>query len=161
MRIYLGLGSNIDRVRYIRTGVHTLQAMFGELTLSPVYESPAEGFAGDSFYNMVVGLDTTIDISKLSAQLKQIEADCGRVKSAEKFADRTLDIDILLYGDAILHDDGYDIPRDEILRYAFVLKPLADIAGEIIHPQQQQTIATLWQQFPKPVSLKVVELEFN
>ncbi|MBD3645599.1 2-amino-4-hydroxy-6-hydroxymethyldihydropteridine diphosphokinase [Alcanivorax sp.] len=134
-RVYLSLGSNIDRAHNIRSGLQALAAAFGELAVSPVYESEAVGFSGDAFYNLVVGIDTTLSVGELAAALRDIEKDHGRVRGEKKFSSRTLDIDILTYDDLTGEIDGVQLPRDEILKHAFVLKPLVDLAPDAIHPE--------------------------
>ncbi len=142
-RVYLSFGSNIDREHNIRSGLDALARHFPQLLLSPVYESSAVGFDGEAFLNLVVAIDTELSVGELSAMLRAIEADHGRTRGEKKFASRTLDIDILTYGDAVGVIDGVELPRDEILKHAFVLKPLADIAPEERHPLLQKNYAEL------------------
>ena len=136
--VFLSLGSNIDRERHIRSGLQALEAAFGELTIRPVYESEAVGFDGDAFYNLVVGMTTALPVGELETRLKGIEKDHGRVRGEKKFSSRTLDIDILTYGDVTGTVDGVQLPRDEILKHAFVLKPLVDLVPDERHPETGQ-----------------------
>ncbi len=142
-RVYLSFGSNIDREHNIRSGLDALARRCGELSLSPVYESAAVGFNGAAFLNLVVAIDTDLSVGELSALLRAIEADHGRTRGEKKFASRTLDIDILTYADAVGVIDGVELPRDEILKHAFVLKPLVDIAPEEKHPLLRKSYADL------------------
>ena len=142
-RVYLSLGSNIDRQHNLRSGLAALGRAFGELSLSPVYESAAVGFDGAPFFNLVAAIDTAMSVAELSATLRRIEADHGRVRGEKKYASRTLDIDILTYGDTVGVVDGVQLPRDEILKYAFVLQPLADLAPQERHPQLRKSYADL------------------
>ncbi len=142
-RVYLSFGSNIDRERNIRSGLDALAQHFPQLVLSPVYESAAVGFDGEAFLNLVVAIDTDLSVGELSALLRAIEADHGRTRGEKKFASRTLDIDILTYGDAVGVIDAVELPRDEILKHAFVLKPLADMAPEEKHPLLQKSYSAL------------------
>ena len=148
-RVYLSLGSNIDQQRYLCAALDALQAQFGELMISPVYESEAVGFEGDNFYNLVVGIETDIAVGKLSSVLRSIEEDNDRTRGGSKFSSRTLDIDILTYGEQNGSIDGIELPRDEILKYAFVLLPLADIAGDDLHPLSATSYRDLWHSFER------------
>lgn len=142
-QVFLSLGSNIDREHNIRSGLNALARVFAPLAISPVYESEAVGFDGDAFYNLVVGLQTTLSVGELTACLKGIEKDHGRVRGEKKFSSRTLDIDILTYNDRVGEVDGVQLPRDEILKHAFVLKPLVDLAPDALHPETQTSYQAL------------------
>ena len=133
-RVYLSFGSNIDREQNIRSGLDALARRFGQVLLSPVYESEAVGFDGEPFLNLVAAIDTDLTVGELSEVLRAIEASHGRVRGEKKFSSRTLDIDILTYGEASGLVEGVELPRDEILKHAFVLRPLADLAPEATHP---------------------------
>lgn len=146
-RVYVSIGSNIDRDAAIRGGVRALRERFGPLTLSSVYESEAVGFDGDNFYNLVAGFDSDEDVQTVAEALREIEDAHGRVRSGPRFSSRTLDLDLLLYDDLVLASP--QIPRHEILHNAFVLWPLAEIAPEAVHPQERVTFAVLWARFDK------------
>ncbi|MDO3385300.1 2-amino-4-hydroxy-6-hydroxymethyldihydropteridine diphosphokinase [Gilvimarinus sp. SDUM040013] len=146
-RVYLSLGSNIDRYRHIAAALDALALRFGELTISTVYESEAVGFAGSNFLNLVVGIETAESLADLSQTLKQIEDANGRDRSGPKFSPRTLDIDILTYDDFCGEAGGVQLPRDEITKNAFVLLPLSELAPEQRHPVAQKTYRSLWQEY--------------
>ncbi len=146
-RVWLGLGSNIDAEKHIRAAIDQLRSAYGELVVSPVYESEAVGFKGDNFLNLVVGIFSDQALDELHDSLKQIETDNGRLRHSEKFSARTLDIDVLTYGSHDLTEQGINIPRHEILTYAFVLKPLADVAPEETHPHVEISYRKLWDGF--------------
>jgi 2-amino-4-hydroxy-6-hydroxymethyldihydropteridine diphosphokinase len=148
-QVYVGIGSNINREESIRGGLESLSEKFGELTLSDIYESEAYGFDGDNFYNLVAGFQTDLPVTGLNTALKGIETDLGREQHGKKFQPRTLDIDLLLYGNLVRHDENVDVPREDIELYAFVLKPLADIAGDVRHPEINKTFAEMWSAFDK------------
>ena len=148
-RVWLSLGSNIDRDKHISAAIEQLGAQFGKLVISPVYESRAVGFAGEDFFNLVVGIETEASISELTHQLHAIEVKQGRRRSNAKFASRTLDIDLLTYGESTITEGSISLPRNEITRYAFVLRPLADVAGSEIHPLTQHSYQALWRAFDK------------
>ncbi|MGD8742589.1 MAG: 2-amino-4-hydroxy-6-hydroxymethyldihydropteridine diphosphokinase [Granulosicoccaceae bacterium] len=161
-RVYLSLGSNIDAHSNLRAGMQDLHAHYGELQVSTVYESEAVGFDGDNFINFVVGLDTDEDVHTVQATMSAIEQAHGRVRGAEKFSSRTLDIDILLYDDLVINENGLHLPRDEIEKYAFVLQPLAELAPQLKHPVSGKTYAELWQGFDKSKANQwPVALSFN
>jgi 2-amino-4-hydroxy-6-hydroxymethyldihydropteridine diphosphokinase len=143
--VYVSIGSNIDRERNIRTAVKALQQHFDPVTLSSVYETQAQGFAGDPFYNLVAGFDTELGVEQINKLLHDIENQQGRRRGEQKFSPRTLDLDLLLYGDAIVAENN--IPRDEITRYAFVLLPLVEIAPDTPHPRLHKSMRDLWQEF--------------
>jgi len=148
-QVYLSLGSNIDRHRHITAALDALAEAFGRLQISSVFESEAVGFEGSHFFNLVVGIDTDWPIARLSDRLKQIEDDNGRRRQGPKFSSRTLDIDILIYGDFVGEEAGVQVPRDEITKNAFVLWPMAEIAPSEQHPQLQRSYADLWQGYDK------------
>lgn len=146
-RAYIGLGSNIDRDRNIRSGIRDLRSLGSEIVISHVYESEAIGFEGDNFYNLVVGIETDIPVDELNIKLRNIEDRHGRLRNVPQFSSRTLDLDLLIYDDLIRHDDVIDVPREEIMKYAFVLKPLAEIAADLEHPEFRVPIRQLWESF--------------
>ncbi len=163
MRVWLSLGSNIDPESNIRSAVGNLRRMFGPLVLSSVYSGEAVGFDGDPFLNMVVGLDTELAASQLMERLRGVEDRQGRVRDdMNKNSPRTIDIDLLTYGDLPLQSGRVALPRDEITRYAFVLKPLAEVARDEVHPLTGRTYGELWAAFDKTrQTLNPVELDLN
>ncbi|MGD8484932.1 MAG: 2-amino-4-hydroxy-6-hydroxymethyldihydropteridine diphosphokinase [Thioalkalispiraceae bacterium] len=148
-RIFISIGSNINPSENVRCAVSVLRQYFSDIQVSPVYESEAVGFAGDNFLNLVVGASTDLEIHEVNTLLHTIEDEYGRDRSGPRFSSRTIDLDLLLYDDMVIKEDGLEIPREEITRNAFVLWPLADIAPNVVHPEKQQTIAELWAAFDK------------
>lgn len=146
-QVYVSVGSNIDREFNIRSAIRALRAHYEVLQLSTVYDCPAIGFEGDDFYNLVVAFDTDEDVMTVVQVLHGIECDHQRSRGRRRFASRTLDLDLLLYDDLILSEERLTLPRDEISRYAFVLGPLAEIAGERRHPFNGKRFAALWAAF--------------
>jgi 2-amino-4-hydroxy-6-hydroxymethyldihydropteridine diphosphokinase len=159
-RVYLGVGSNIERERYVTAGLDALQALFGELALSPVYDSAAIGFDGQPFLNLVVAVETDLGVGELQRRLRRIEREHGRLPDASRFSARQLDIDILTYGDATGLIEGVELPRGEILENAFVLCPLADLAPEEVHPSVGRCYRDLWRDYDK-TSQSLVRVEFE
>jgi 2-amino-4-hydroxy-6-hydroxymethyldihydropteridine diphosphokinase len=147
--VHIGIGSNVDREKSIRGAIRELATHYGPLTLSPVYESKAYGFEGDNFFNLVAGFDTTEPIERIKETLSHIESRFGRSRQENRFSARTLDLDMLLYDDIVRHDSQVNLPHPDIQRYAFVLRPLAEIAPDLRHPETGLTCTRMWQQFDK------------
>ncbi|MDX9741350.1 MAG: 2-amino-4-hydroxy-6-hydroxymethyldihydropteridine diphosphokinase [Gammaproteobacteria bacterium] len=148
-RVYVSIGSNIDRCASIRAGVRALRSRFPDLRLSSVYESRAVGFSGDDFYNLAAAFDTDADVREVAAALRLTETECGRVRqpAATGYVSRTLDVDLLLYDDLMMDDGAIRLPRGEILEHAFVLAPLAEIAPKRLHPVLGRSYSELWAEF--------------
>lgn len=147
--ILISMGSNIDRVRYTQNGLRALQEAFGSLILSPTYESKAVGFDGAPFYNLVISAVTDLSIADVNALFKTIEQDNDRVRSEEKYAPRTLDIDLLTYDDVVCIEPVV-LPRPEITFHAFCLRPMADLVPNHIHPGTGKTYQQMWETFSAP-----------
>jgi 2-amino-4-hydroxy-6-hydroxymethyldihydropteridine diphosphokinase len=159
-RAYLSLGSNIEPEKHLRAAIAELRARFGTLIVSPVYRSAAVGFDGPEFLNLAVGLDTDLDALALDAWLHALEDRHGRRRDVPRYANRTLDVDIVLFGDAIVDGPGHlRIPRPE-LGEAFVSVPLADIAPAARDPQSGLTVAEIRRQ-ADPSTLRPVALDLG
>ena len=159
-RAYLSIGSNIEPERHVRAAVAALHSRYGPLLISPVYQTPAVGFKGDDFYNLVVGLDTDASAEQLAAACREIETAHGRRRTDQRFSARTLDIDLLTLGNT-LRGDVPILPRDEILKYAFVLKPLTDVAPDERHPLDGRRYADIWAHFEDGGGLQPVAIDFT
>ena len=145
-QVYVSIGSNIERKRNIEQALQALAAAYGELQQSSVYESAAVGFDSTPFYNLVVAFQTGDSPQAVQETLHRIEDSQGRLRAGE-LAARTLDLDLLLYDDLVIHAGKLVLPRDDIDRYAFVLGPLAEIAGERRHPVSGMRYADMWSAF--------------
>ncbi len=158
--VLLGLGSNQNPRAQLQAAVSALRVQFGELRLSPTYESQSLGFAGANFWNLVVGISTPLALPALATQLRLIEEQLGRDRQIAS-RDRVIDIDILTYNHQVgslqaeypgqagaphLRQDII-LPRPEILTSAFVLKPLADTWPHWQHPLRNQSYRELWQAY--------------
>ena len=140
---YLSLGSNVSPEKNIQFALDQLSKIFGEITSSSTYLTEAVGFKGSDFLNLVVKIDTVLEPVELISELHRIEEMTGRVTGTKAFNDRTLDIDVLLYDEVVNID--LNIPRDEILKYGFVLEPLAELFPEGKHPIEKITFLELWK----------------
>lgn len=141
-RIFLGLGSNIERERHLCAGLDALAEFLTDMTLSPVFESHPVGIKSGPFFNLVASALTDLPLTELDRRLKFIEADNGRYAPDRKGL--PLDIDVLLYGEQVGNFDGLILPRAEILKNAFVLWPLSLIAPQRLHPEVGVSFAGLW-----------------
>lgn len=142
---WLGLGSNLNAEAHIRAGIAELEEKFEKVCLSPAYASTAVGFDGDDFINLVARIETDMHPLELRQYLRKLEDRYGRKRNVPKFSDRSLDIDILLFDDLVLTSPVLEIPRAEILKFAHVLKPLADLDPDLIHPARLRTMAEIWE----------------
>lgn len=142
-RVYVSIGSNQDRESNVRAAVAALRERFCDVVLSSVYETEAVGFEGDPFFNLVAGFDTDMELDQLTDALHDIEVRAGRVRTEKRYGPRTMDIDVLTYGDTISDDDAVDVPRSEITQQAYVLHPLAEIAPDAQHPALGESYAAL------------------
>ncbi|MFC7302403.1 2-amino-4-hydroxy-6-hydroxymethyldihydropteridine diphosphokinase [Cognatiluteimonas weifangensis] len=146
------MGSNIEPERNLRAAVAALRERFGEVRLSPVYRTKAVGFDGPEFLNAIAVIDSDIHPFALNDWLHALEIAQGRDRRDKSYSDRTLDIDIIYFGDLVLDGPGdFQLPRPE-LRHAFVLKPLADIAPDFVDPVRGATLAQLWAAHPQHAS---------
>lgn len=160
-RAFVAIGSNIDPVPNIRAAIRMLREAFAPLACSPVYESRPIGFDGGNFLNLVVAFDTLETPQALVSVLHAIEQQLGRVRVGERFSSRTIDLDLVLYGDWVRNEPGLVLPRPELREYACLLRPLAELLPEGIHPETGETFAALWARFPQshqplvPVDIEV------
>ena len=141
-RVYLGLGSNVQREAHLCAGLDALAGLLSDMRCSPVFESHAVGIKSGNFFNLVVVGDTELSLLELDRRLKFIEADNGRYAPDRKGL--PLDIDVLLFGEQVGNFNGLILPRAEILKNAFVLWPLALLAPQLQHPVDGRSFAELW-----------------
>ena len=146
--VYVAAGSNVEPERNLARALDEIEQQFGELAISPAYRNPPVGFAGEDFINLVVGFRTDDSPAQVKENLERIETSCGRPRNAPKWAPRAMDLDILMYDQLVSDAPGLILPRPDLLRRAYMLKPLADLAPQLLHPTKKQTIGELWAQFP-------------
>jgi len=145
--VYLGLGSNESPEANLRLAIRELERRYGELTMSATYRSAAVGFEGADFLNLAVRLQCDESPLEVCDAIELIHDLAGRVRGSDKWGSRTLDIDLLLYDDLIIDERPVRVPRDDILRYSFVLRPLAELAPDLVHPATGRTMLEHWQEF--------------
>jgi 2-amino-4-hydroxy-6-hydroxymethyldihydropteridine diphosphokinase len=151
--IYLSLGSNIgDREANLRAAVGRLDgADLKVARVSPVYETePVDVTNQRWFLNLVAEAETTLFPKMLLSRTARIEHELGRVRTVSK-GPRTIDIDILLYGNAVVRTASLEIPHPRMGERRFVLAPLADLAPELRHPVTHQTIRRMLEAAPAQV----------
>ncbi len=146
-RIVLSLGSNIQPQANIDKAVREIRSIYGEIEVSPVYETTAVGFRGDPFFNLVLGFRSDDPLPTVIERLHRLETAAGRARGPKKFASRVLDLDVILYGNENWQTRGINVPRDEIERYAYVLKPLVDLYPDMVHPVLGRTFRAMWADF--------------
>lgn len=145
--VYLSIGSNVDRAKNLQLAIDELGKRFSHLQLSDIYENSPVGFAGNDFLNLVVRAETASKPEEVAGQLEEIHDIAGRDRQGEKFAPRELDIDLLLYDNRVIDGPDLVLPRPDILQYAFVLRPLAELAPSLQHPITGKTLAEHWAEF--------------
>ncbi|GGF69009.1 2-amino-4-hydroxy-6-hydroxymethyldihydropteridine diphosphokinase [Alteromonas lipolytica] len=158
-QVFIGVGSNIDREFHTREAYRLLHQQFNNVVVSSVYECPAVGFEGPGFYNWVARVDTTLSLSAIHQLFKQLEAEYGRKDWHKQNCSRTMDLDLLCF-DQCICESPVALPRPEILKRAFVLRPLAEIAPDVCHPVAGKTFLQLWQAFDQSKQL-TTPIDFN
>lgn len=144
---FLSLGSNLgNRLDNLQTAIGLLHEKGGAvIAVSPIYETASWGFNGNRFLNLCCKIKTGLSPNSLLDAVNQIEAKLGRERAPDKpgYNDRSIDIDILLYNDAVIQTENLTVPHPKMTERKFVLKPLSKIAGSVVHPVKKETIDTL------------------
>lgn len=152
--VYIGVGTNIDREQHAKVAYNELQQL-GEDLVSPIYECEPIGFSSQNFYNFVITLRTALSLEEFSHRLREIEFKWGREENAQKYQDRTLDLDIVLFGE-LISTQKPELPRSDIYKYPFVTKPLYDLNPHLVIPGDGRTVADIWYAMQPVDSLKPV-----
>lgn len=145
--VYVAAGSNVDPANHLRMALAELAHAYPSLRVSPAYRNKAVGFDGDDFINLVVGFNTDEPVARVREVLQRIEIACGRPPQAPKWAPRSMDLDILLFGQFVCNEPGLVIPRPDLVRRPYMLKPMANIAPGVVHPLLKKTMGELWAAF--------------
>jgi len=140
--VYIGVGSNIDAQKNIRSAIDVLQERMGVVEVSCTYRNPPVGFDGDDFLNLVLRLHSDAGPVAVEKTLNEIERRAGRARTGERPGPRSLDLDLLLYGSLI--DAALRLPHEDVLKYPFVLRPLAELAPTLAHPITGIPVAQSW-----------------
>ncbi len=146
-RVFVAAGSNINAEQNLAMATRELGKSFPDVRFSPWYRNKAVGFQGDDFINLVAGFKTELPVHDVVSRLREIEALCGRPRDAPKWAPRSMDLDILLYGDLVCEEPGLKLPRPDLVKRPFMLGPMADLAPDLQHPTLHVTIRELWRTF--------------
>ena len=149
VRVYVAAGSNVDPERNLALAARELARAFGQVRFSPAYRNVAVGFEGPDFINWVAGFDTLRGVREVVAELQRIEALCGRTREAPKWAPRSMDLDILLYGELCCDEPGLVLPRPDLVKRPYMLGPMADLAPQLRHPTLGLEIGDLWARFDR------------
>lgn len=147
--IFIGLGSNIgNRKENIKKAIEKMAEHIHILQISKLYKTkPQENVEGGWFLNGVLHGKTSLTPEKLLKFLQSIENDLGRPVNHKKNTARTIDLDILFYGEKIIKNKHLTIPHPGILKRKFVLEGLSKIAGRFVHPEVRKTITQIWKEY--------------
>ncbi len=156
--VYVAAGSNVEPERHLALATELIRQEFPDVRVSPWYRNRAVGFEGADFINLVVGFTTPLSINDVLSRLHAIESACGRPREAPRWAPRSMDLDVLLYGDLVLDEPRVKLPRPDLLKRAFMLGPLVALAPDLVHPTEKVTIGELWRRFDRSAHT-LVEIE--
>ena len=156
--VHLILGGNLgDRKQFLDIAIDLIEAEVGEvIQKSSIYETESWGFnAHTAFLNQVVRVETQLSPHDTLARIKQIETQLGRTRGSDRYESRVIDIDILMFDDLHVEDEGLQIPHPRMHLRMFTLVPLAEIAGTGKHPVLKVDINTLKQDCPDDLKVEI------
>ena len=145
--VYVAAGSNLEPAKHLAQASEEILHAWPDAIFSTAYTNKAVGFDGPDFINLVIGFHTAYPVDFVIARLRSIETHCGRPRYAPKWASRTMDLDVLMFGDRIEKTSDYTLPRPDLLKRPYMLGPMAEIAPRVLHPTEGRTIAELWAAF--------------
>lgn len=158
--VYIGIGSNIEREKHVEAGINELALLDSDLRVSTIYECEAVGFEAEPYFNLVVELTTSLSLTEFSHQLRNIEFKLGRQADAKKNQARTLDLDILLFGE-LISEASPQLPRSDIYKFGFVIEPLKELCPNLVVPGDGRMISQIWQEVDCSEELAVVSPWFD
>lgn len=162
-KVYLSLGSNLeDRLLHLTSAITQIKELsVGKIKVSSIYSSEAVGyFSENDYYNLVVKIFTDLDPKDLLQKINQIEEKEGRVRNGD-LSDRTLDIDIIFYGDHVINDSKLVIPHPRMQNRNFVLLPLLELDPDLVHPVLGKSIVELYAENTDPSEVVLIEEHIN
>lgn len=145
--VYVAAGSNVDPLANLPRALRELKKHYPALRVSPAYRNEAVGFAGEDFINLALSFETHDTLQQVIAHLHEAEAACGRPRDAPKWAPRRMDLDLLIYGNVICNQPGLKLPRPDLLKRPYMLRPMAELAPTLLHPISGKTMRELWDGF--------------
>jgi 2-amino-4-hydroxy-6-hydroxymethyldihydropteridine diphosphokinase len=150
-RVLVALGSNINSEHNIREAIRLLALQTRLVAVSPVYETTPVGRTDQpNFLNAAALVETDLTAAELKSRvLQSIESELGRVRTTDKNAPRTIDLDVTLFDDEVLELGSRHIPDPDLLRYPHIAVPTADLAPGLKHPETGQTLLEIAAQLPK------------
>ena len=149
VRVFVAAGSNVEPEKNLARACAEIKHSWHDVVFSKAYRNVAVGFDGPDFINLVLGFTTPQPLDAVIARLRAIETQCGRPRFAPKWASRTMDLDVLLFGDVVEKTADYTLPRPDLLKRPYMLGPMAEIAPDVMHPTANKTIALLWKEFDR------------
>ena len=159
IKLYILLGGNLGDKQKVFSEVRArLNQQVGTITnQSVLYETEPWGFESDDiFWNQVLEISTELSPEKVLKQTQQIEHEMGRIRKANQYDSRIIDIDILFYGDQIIQTENLVVPHPRIQERKFALVPLSEIASELIHPIFQKSISQLLEECTDSLKVEIV-----
>ena len=149
VRVFVAAGSNVEPEKNLASACAQIAHAWPDAQFSRAYRNAAVGFEGPDFINLVTGFQAAQPLRLVIERLRGIETSCGRPRYAPKWASRTMDLDVLLYGDLVEQTPDYTLPRPDLLKRPYMLGPLAEIAPDVVHPVAGKTIEELWKGFDR------------